>query len=348
MNIKRKIRVLVVDDSLIFRETIVKGLSKDAGIEVVGTAVDAYMARDKILELQPDVMTCDVEMPKMNGVEFVKKLMPQYPLPVVMVSSASETVFDALKAGAVDFVAKPDSSGSNMETFINELVIKVKIASTAKIGKLKRVLGTEINKSQIGSYAAKKDAIIAIGASTGGTEATLEVVKNLPREVPGIVIVQHMPPVFTKMYAERLNNICKIEVKEAQTGDVIRPGLALVAPGGFHLKVIRDRSGYFVKCFEGEKVNGHAPSVDVMFDSVASAAKDKAVGIILTGMGNDGAKGLFNMRKNGAFTIGQDEKSCVVYGMPMVAYNIGAVEKQCALDSIAGTMLDYLQRKNFM
>jgi len=306
------------------------------------------MARDKILELKPDVMTLDVEMPKMNGVEFVKKLMPQYPIPVVMVSGATQNVFDALKAGAVDFVVKPDSAGYSMEAFINELVIKVKIASTAKVGKLKRGYVAEKSKIEDGSYTVKDDVLIAVGASTGGTEAILEVIKELPREVPGIVIVQHMPPVFTKMYADRLNNICKIEVKEAQNGDVVRPGLALIAPGGVQLKVIRDRSGYFVKCFEGEKVNGHAPSVDVMFESVAQAAKDKAVGIILTGMGNDGAKGLLNMRKNGAYTIGQDEKSAVVYGMPMVAYNIGAVEKQCPLGSIAGETLDYLREKHFM
>jgi two-component system, chemotaxis family, protein-glutamate methylesterase/glutaminase len=348
MNIKKKIRVLVVDDSLIFRETIVKGLSRDAGIEVVGTAVDAYMARDKILELQPDVMTLDVEMPRMNGVEFVKKLMPQYPMPVVMVSSATETVFDALKAGAVDFVGKPSNAGTGTDSFINELIIKVKIASTAKVGKLKHTFVPEATDSASGVVKAKNDVIIAIGASTGGTEATLEVIKELPREMPGIVIVQHMPPVFTKMYAERLNNICKIEVKEAQTGDTVRPGLALIAPGSFQLQVIKDRSGYFVKCFEGEKVNGHAPSVDVMFESVAHTAKDKAIGIILTGMGNDGAKGLLEMRKNGAYTIGQDEKTAVVYGMPMVAYNIGAVEKQCPLGSIAGELLDYLREKKFI
>lgn len=346
MNIKRKIRVLVVDDSPMFRQTMVNGLSADAGIEVVGTANDAYMARDKILELQPDVMTLDVEMPKMNGFEFIKKLMPQYPIPVVMVSSATTAVFDALNAGAVDFVSKPDGTGVGMESFINELVIKVKIASTAKVGKLKRgyVSGDEADKDA----DRINDGIIAIGASTGGTEATLEVIKDLPRDVPGVVIVQHMPPVFTKMYADRLNDVCKLEVREAKNGDEVRRGLALVAPGSFQLQVVRDRRGYFVKCFEGEKVNGHAPSVDVMFRSVAAAAGDRAVGIILTGMGNDGAKGLLEMRKNGAFTIGQDEKTAVVYGMPMVAYNIGAVERQCALTDISGRLLDYLKDKRFM
>lgn len=348
MFIKRKIRVLVVDDSLIQRETIVKGLSQDPGIEVVGTAVDAYMARDKILELQPDVMTLDIEMPKMDGVEFVRKLMPQYPLPIVMVSSANDRVFDALNAGAVDFVCKPEMGGSGMEAFINELVIKVKIASTAKVGKMKSRLFDDPGLGFSGNNPNKKDVLIAIGASTGGTEATLEVIKDLPRDIPGMVIVQHMPPVFTKMYADRLNNICKIEVREAKDGDRVMPGLALIAPGSFQLKVMRDNNGYYVHCFEGEKVNGHAPSVDVMFGSVALAAKNKAVGIILTGMGSDGAKELLNMKKNGAYTLGQDEKTAVVYGMPMVAYDIGAVEKQCPLDKIAEELLDYLKSKNFM
>lgn len=348
MYIKRKIRVLVVDDSIIFRETIVKGLSNDAGIEVVGTAVDAYMARDKILELHPDVMTLDVEMPKMNGIEFLKKLMPQYPLPVVMVSSVNKSVFDALNAGAVDFVCKPGDSGTGIESFINELVIKVKIASTAKVGKLKHTLSQSVAEIAGNKAMDNSDILVAIGASTGGTEATLEVIKNLPREIPGIVIVQHMPPVFTKMYAERLNNICKIEVKEAQDGDRVQKGLALIAPGSFQLKVMRDSSGYYVKCFEGEKVNGHAPSVDVMFESVAESVKEKALGVILTGMGNDGAKGLLHMKKNGAFTIGQDEKTAVVYGMPMVAYNIGAVEKQCPLGEIAGQILGYLKENKYI
>lgn len=348
LSIKRKIKVLVVDDSLLFRETIVQGLSKDEGLEVVGTAADAYSARDKILELQPDVMTCDVEMPRMNGVEFIKKLMPQYPMPVVMVSSATQTVFDALNAGAVDFVAKPDNPAHGIDAFISELVIKVKIASTAKVGKLKHSYQSEKENAVSGGKIANSDVIIAIGASTGGTEAILEVIKDLPRETPGIVVVQHMPPVFTKMYADRLNNVCKIEVKEAQTGDVVRPGLALIAPGGFQLKVVRDHGGYFVKCYEAEKVNGHAPSVDVLFDSVAEEAKDKAVGVILTGMGSDGAKGLLKMRKNGAFTLGQDEKTAVVYGMPMVAYNIGAVQKQFPLSAISGEMLNYLKEKKYI
>lgn len=346
MSLSRKLRVLVVDDSFLFRETIVEELSKDQNIEVVGTASDAYMARDKVLALKPDVMTLDVEMPKMDGVEFLKILMPQYPMPVVMVSSATSYVFDALKAGAVDFVAKPTNM-NDIGPFINELVIKIKIASTAKVGKLKRTPITE-NKAFVVGKAKKNDNVIAIGASTGGTEAILEVIKDLPKSVPGIVIVQHMPPVFTKMYADRLNNSCIIEVKEAQDGDTVRQGCALLAPGGFQMELVRRNGDYAVHVFESQKVNGHAPSVDVLFNSVAETAKDKALGVILTGMGNDGAKGLLKMRKNGAYTIGQDEKSAVVYGMPMVAYDIGAVIKQEPLKDISDEMIRFLKAKEII
>jgi two-component system chemotaxis response regulator CheB len=345
MRINRKIRVLVVDDSIMFREVLLRGLTKDLAIEVVGVATDAYMARDKIIELQPDVMTLDIEMPRMSGVEFLKKLMPQYPLPVVVVSSINESIFDALNAGAVDFVDKPDASRhENMDTFINEMITKIKIASTAKVGHFKR----EIKETNDTGMQKIRNAglIIAIGASTGGTEAILEVVRDLPRETPGIVVVQHMPPVFTKMYAERLNNICKIEVKEAKDGDLVKVGQALIAPGGFQLRVLKDRNGYFVKCYEEAKVNGHSPSVDVMFNSVADVAKANAIGVILTGMGNDGANGLLKMRKNGAFTLGQDEKTCVVYGMPMVAYNIGAVEKQCSISQMSYEILKQLKKSS--
>lgn len=341
MSIKKKIRVLIVDDSFLFRETMLKGLSSDDNIEVVGTASDAYMARDKILSLKPDVMTLDVEMPRINGVEFVKKLMPQYPLPIVMVSSATEKVFEALNAGAVDFVAKPSDS-TNMSAFLNELIIKVKIASTAKVGRMKHALGA-IAAGGDNKSLGIGDCLIAIGASTGGTEAILEVIKDLPSTLPGIVIVQHMPPVFTKMYADRLNNVCNIEVREAKDGDEVKPGLALIAPGGFQMQVVKRPGGYKVKCFEAEKVNGHAPSVDVLFNSVADVAKDMSLGIILTGMGSDGAKGLLKMRKNGAFTIGQDEKSAVVYGMPMVAFDIGAVQKQTSLNLISNEIIRYFK-----
>ncbi len=333
MNISRKIKVLVIDDSILFRETMAKGLAADSGIQVVGTAGDVFEARDKIVELEPDVLTLDVEMPKMNGIEFLKRLMPQYPLPVVVVSAVSDNVFDALNAGAVDFVTKMSSvSGANMEAFINELTIKVKIASMAKVGQAKKVVSNEKRLEKINANSS--NIIIAIGASTGGTQAILEVVKEFPKDMPGIVITQHMPPVFTNMYAKRLNDICNMEAKEAETGDAVVPGRILVAPGDKHMEICKKGSKFYVQCSSGEKVNGHCPSVDVLFNSVADKAGSAAIGIILTGMGQDGAKGLLKMKQKGAFTIGQDEQSSVVFGMPKVAYDIGAVKKQVSLRNI--------------
>lgn len=342
MALAKKIRVLVVDDSLVMREYIAQGLSQDSGIEVVGKAADPYQARDMIQDLEPDVLTVDVEMPRMNGIEFLRQLMPQYPLPVVVVSSMSDAVFDALNAGAVDFVTKPVAkSPRDMQAFVQEMVVKIKIASTAKVGRFKRAepraAGATVNA------AAAADTLIAIGASTGGTEAIYSIIKTFPRDMPGVVIVQHMPPVFTRMYAERLNNDCAMEVREAQEGDVVSRGLVLIAPGGERqMRVVYQGGAYRIRLSEGPKVSGHCPSVDVMFDSVADAAKAKAVGILLTGMGADGAKGLLKMRRNGAYTIGQDERSSVVYGMPMVAYNSGAVTKQAALEDIPRVLEAYL------
>lgn len=338
----RKIRVLVVDDSLLMREVIAKGLAADGALEVVGTAADPFAARDKIIDLEPDVMTLDVEMPRMSGIEFLKKLMPQYPLPVVVVSAVKSNVFDALNAGAVDFVTKPEAGKiDGMAAFINELIIKIKIASTAKVGHLvKKELPQERRLG--GKTGVLDQKVIAIGASTGGTEAIYSVVKAFSREMPGIVIVQHMPPVFTKMYAERLNNSCQMEVREAQDGDLVVPGRVLIAAGDYHMKLLSDKNHYYVKCFSGERVNGHCPSVDVLFDSVAETAGKNAIGIILTGMGHDGAKGMLQMRKRGAYTIGQDEKTSVVYGMPMVAYNIGGVVKQAPLERIPEIVWDVL------
>ncbi len=341
MKVTRKIKVLIVDDSLLFRETLAKEIGKDFGIEVIGTAEDPFAARDKILELKPDVVTLDVEMPKMDGIAFLKKLMPQYPLPVIVVSSVGANVFEALNAGAVDFVTKPDTSRpGGMSSFINELIVKIKIASTAKVGSFKK--DYEAVKIVSNHGVDISNTIVAIGASTGGTEAIYNVITALPRDMPGILIVQHMPPVFTKLYADRLNNSCRLEVKEAQDGDLVKPGRVLVAAGDFHMRLAKGASGYYVKCAQGERVNGHCPSVDVLFDSVAEIAKSNAIGVILTGMGADGAKGLLNMRNNGAYTIGQDEKTSTVYGMPMVAYNIGAVAKQLPLDKIPQEICNHL------
>ncbi|MCM1159802.1 MAG: chemotaxis response regulator protein-glutamate methylesterase [Roseburia sp.] len=331
----RPIKVLIVEDSIVFRELLVQNLSKDPAIQVVGTAKDPFEARDAILAHKPDVMTLDVELPRMSGIEFLKKLMPQYPLPVVVISSLSDKVFDALKAGAVDFVAKPAvSNRKQLEDFIkNELLVKIKIASTAKISNIKKVVmeGQEQHLSVKGN-----NLIVAIGASTGGTEAICDVVKEFGTDIPGIVVVQHMPPGFTKMYAKRLNEQCRITVKEAETGDRVLPGHMLIAPGGDrHMRLIKVNGIYQVECKHGPRVNGHCPSVDVLFDSVAKSAGSSAVGIILTGMGGDGAKGLLAMRRAGARTIGQDESTCVVYGMPKVAYDLGAVEYQEKLSAVA-------------
>lgn len=335
----KKIKVLVVDDSPVFREVLTRGISFDPNIDVVATAVDPFDARDKILQYRPDVMTCDIQMPKMNGIEFIQKLIPQYPLPVIVVSTVSTAVFDAMNAGAVDFVAKPNLlSMITMENFINDLINKIKIASTAKVIETGHAAPTIKEKS---NYVA--DKIIAIGASTGGTEAISSILKALPPTAPGIVIVQHIPPIFSGMFADRLNKTTKFRVKEAETGDLIEPGKVLLAPGNQHMKVLKFDNNYKVRCFEGNKVNGHCPSVDVLFESVAKEVGNKAVGVILTGMGYDGAKGLLAMKRKGAFTIGQDEKSSVVYGMPKVAYEIGAVDKKVSLENIPGIIISHMR-----
>lgn len=331
----RKIRVLVVEDSIMFRELLVSSINKDPALTVVGTAGDPFEARDKIIECSPDVMTLDIEMPRMDGIEFVRKLMPQYPIPVIMVSSLSDKVFDALQAGAVDFVVKPDSSDKkSLESFLTrELPVKIKVASTASIGKIKSGIRSRAANTH---FTSQRNMIVAIGASTGGTEAIAEVIKGFGPDIPGTVIVQHMPVGFTDMFARRLNDQTRVCVKEAKNGDVVLPGTVLIAPGGNQqMRVIRVGNDYQVSLRDGHKVNGHCPSVDVLFDSVASVAGKNALGIILTGMGGDGAQGLLKMKEAGAMTIGQDESSCVVYGMPKVAYEIGAVQYQEKLGNIA-------------
>jgi two-component system chemotaxis response regulator CheB len=334
-----KIKVLVVDDSLFFRGVLTKKLAEFDHIEVLGYARDAFEAKEKIPQLKPDVVTLDVEMPKINGIEFLKQLLPERPIPVVLVSALNISVFDALAAGAVEFVKKPELSKSDtISAFIEELAAKITIASRAKVtpitGTSKISATAKPSFAPINSSRLVNTTVIALGASTGGTEATISVIKDLPEDTPSILIVQHMPPGFTKMYAERLNRICKMEVREAVDGDIVKNGLALIAPGDFHMKLAKLGSNYVVKCFQADKVSGHRPSVDVLFNSVAEVAKKNAVGIIMTGMGRDGAQGLLNMRQQGAYTIGQNKESCVVYGMPMVAKNIGAVMIEASNENI--------------
>lgn len=341
----RKIRVLVVDDSMLFREAISKGISKDPRIEVVGKATDPYDARDKLLELHPDVMTCDVEMPRLNGVEFVRRLLPQYKIPIIVVSSVSDIVFDAMDAGAVDFLSKPDTRIPNaFDNFINELTLKIKGAANINLSaNMAQLARNNMNKLAEKKLIPNSSRLIAIGASTGGTEAVYGILKVLPKTVPGIVVVQHIPPVFSRMFAERLNMQTEFNVKEAQTGDVVEPGCVLIAPGDKHLKIKRAGDKYIVELIQGNKVSGHCPSVDVLFESVAKIVGKNAVGVILTGMGQDGATGLMSMRRAGARTIGQDKESSVVYGMPKVAFDIGAVEKQVSLSNIPSVLFDMLK-----
>ena len=360
---QNKIRVFVVDDSIFFRQMLIRDLQARSNIEVVGFAASAFEARTKIPSIKPDVITMDVEMPGLSGIDFLKELLPKFPIPVILVSSLNLSVFDALAAGAVDFVQKPDMSKDySVKTFFTVLNSKIYIASRAKVnvnlaGKAAPGIpaGTAANSAAAPAAAPgnlssglslniQNNMVIAIGASTGGTEATLDVLKRLPADMPGIVVTQHMPPGFTKMYAERLDRICKLEVKEAQNGDRIRKGLVLIAPGALQMRVEKDLKGYYVTCQEGEKVNGHRPSVDVLFHSVAKKIGKNALGIIMTGMGRDGAEGLLAMRQAGSFTIGQDKESCVVYGMPMVAYDIVGVFIHSSCSNISNVLLGQLRK----
>lgn len=340
----KKIRVMIVDDSMLARRIIQNGLSRYPNIEVVGEAFNAMDARKKLPILNPDVMTLDVEMPGMNGIDFVKEILPIHPIPIILVSSLNLRVFDAMAVGAVDFVRKPDGTERN-DRFIEALANKIVVASCARVRR--SPLRPVASNNRIASLPLKMgvaptDVIIGLGASTGGTEATLEVLRRLPANIPGMVIVQHMPPGFTQMYAERLDRICQMKVKEAENGDEIVRGQALIAPGDKQMRVVRNGTRYTVSCMPGEKVSGHCPSVDALFLSMAQNVRCRMVGIIMTGMGSDGAKGMLEMRKKGAYTIGQDKDSCVVYGMPMVAHNIGAVMQQASCENIAGVLVRHL------
>ena len=337
----RRVKVLVVDDSIMFRKMLSEFLDEDPEIEVVAMAGDPYQARDMIIRFNPDVMTLDIEMPRMNGIEFMKKLMPRHPMKVIMISSMQQTPTDYAIYGAVDYLQKPhDMDGGAIYKWVHEeLIAKVKAAYHDKLAEEKK---KQIAVSPNNFKRKYNNKIVAIGASTGGTEAILSVVKNFYPNIPGTVIVQHMPPGFTEMYAARLDKECRVKVREAKDGDLVEDGKILIAPGDKHMTLMRENGRYYVKCFEAEKVSGHCPSVDVLFKSVAKAAASDAVGVILTGMGSDGARGLLAMRKRGAHTIGEDEKSCVVYGMPKVAYDIGAVQYQEPLENIASKIYNIL------
>ena len=338
---------MIIDDSLFFRTFLTQKLGRDSNIEIIGSFADPVEASGHIGALRPDVIALDMEMPKMRGSEFLRTVMPRHPnIKAVVISALSGNVFDAMQAGAIDFIGKPSSqAGFDQDQFVQELLQKIKIAATARVrstavSPVRSAAPAIASPSRLRMSRATPKSVIAIGASTGGTEAIIEVIKKFPASTPGIVIVQHMPPVFTKMYAERVDKICAMSVSEAQNGDRVKQGTILIAPGGDQQMYLRqDAGGYYVALTPGDKVSGHCPSVDVLFDSVAKTAGRNAVGVLLTGMGADGAKGLTDMRKTGAHTIGQNEESCVVYGMPMVAYNMGGVAEQLPLSSIGDAVL---------
>ncbi len=348
----RKIRVLIVDDSAVVRQVLTKELSKSPDIDVVGSAVDPYVARDKIVQLKPDVLTLDLEMPRMDGLTFLSKLMQHWPLPVVIVSSltpeGSRTALRALELGAIEVVCKPGSSFS-VADLGQTLIEKVKIASRAKCFARKASATAPASGEAKPVYkrtlVETTHKILAIGASTGGTEAIRAVLTRLPANTPGTVIVQHMPEHFTASFAERLNGICKMEVREAKNGDYLSPGLALLAPGNFHMTLNRSGARYLVEVKDGPRVHHQRPAVDNLFQSVAQHAGPNAVGVILTGMGADGAEGLAKMRQAGAHTIAQDEATCVVFGMPKEAINRGAAIEVVPLSRVADKVLQSLATK---
>lgn len=350
----KKVRVLIVDDSAVVRQTLTQILEADATIEVIGSASDPYIAAKKILDEVPDVITLDIEMPRMDGLTFLRKIMSQHPIPVVVISSltdkGSETGIKALEYGAVEIITKPRL---NTKQFIEESCIRIcdsiKAAALAQVRRKVVIdkievapkLSADVVLSEASSCSMIQttELVVAVGASTGGTEALREFLMALPHDCPGIVIVQHMPEKFTRSFADRLNELCLITVKEAEDGDTIIRGRALIAPGNRHILLKRSGARYYIQLNDGPLVNRHRPSVDVLFRSFARYAGKNAIGIIMTGMGDDGAKGLLEMKNAGAKTIAQDEKSCVVFGMPKEAIRLGAAERVLPLNQIAPTTM---------
>ncbi|MCL2565793.1 MAG: chemotaxis-specific protein-glutamate methyltransferase CheB [Defluviitaleaceae bacterium] len=347
---RKKIKIAIVDDSIVFRAFLRQALSRVHEFEIVEVFDSPITALDKIPNMDLDVVAVDMEMPGMRGNEFIKRLFPKNPrIRTIVISSLSGNVFDAMQAGAVEFVAKPNSSpGYTQDIFIADCVDAIKIAAAVRNKSYPNAnrqesaaLPPPVLKS--GQKLGNVRSLIAIGASTGGTEAILSVLKTFPADMPGVAIVQHMPPGFTKSYADRLDVNCSMHVREAKHGDKLERGVALLAPGGdLQMRVIKQGPIYVIDLKEQGKVSGHCPSVDVLFESVAVAAAKDAIGIILTGMGKDGAEKMKTMKQMGAFTVGQDESSCVVYGMPRAAFEMGAVAKQVPLDRIGQIVLSHL------
>ena len=344
------IRVLIVDDSAVVRKVMTEELSRYEDIEIVGTAVDPFMARDKILELRPDVMTLDLEMPRMDGLSFLAKLMKHFPVPVVVLSSLtpnnSELALKALDLGAVDVLCKPGAAYST-KNISQQLALAIRSAAVAKLDRHMERPHPAVKKSPPTNLLVQTThKVIAIGASTGGTKAIEAVLGGLPPTIPGIVIVQHMPEHFTKSFAQRLNELSPMEVREARDNDRVVPGVALIAPGNRHMVLSRNGGTYLVKIKDGPRVHYQRPSVDVLFQSVAKTAARNVVGVLLTGMGADGAKGLLALQQSGARTMAQDEASCVVYGMPKEAVKLGAADQVVPLSGIPRAIVNALQSGN--
>jgi two-component system chemotaxis response regulator CheB len=351
MSAIKKIRVLVVDDSAVVRRMITDALSLDPGIEVVGTACDPFVARDKILELQPDVMTLDIEMPRMDGLTFLRILQQHRPMPVIVISSISQAgsraALDAMEFGAVDVLAKPRSAW-NLGDLRDQLARRVKAAMSARLNHIRPAARTAANTPApaevAGSYSPKQ--LVVIGSSTGGTEAVKELLQRLPDGLPPILIVQHIPPVFSKTFADRLNEVCAMEVREAVAGDEARAGTVLVAPGDFHMVVEWTGGCYRVQLRQDPPIHHTRPAVDMLFNSAAKCAGANAIGIILTGMGRDGAQGMQQLKANGALNIAQNEETCVVYGMPRAAVELGVVDRVLPLDQIPHALMHALRDRS--
>lgn len=344
-----KIRVLVVDDSAVVRKVFSEELSREKDIEVIGTAPDPYVARDKIVELKPDVITLDIEMPRMDGITFLRKLMKYFPLPVIIVSSLTRAggslALEAMEIGAVEVISKPGEAYS-VGDMSAQLAEKIRAAAQVDVTRRRRVVAAapRVGLAPKLSLSETTNKLIAIGASTGGTEALKDVLMQFPPNSPGIMIVQHMPAKFTTSFAERLDSLCQIRVKEAEDGDAVVPGTALLAPGNFHMVMRRSGARYYVNIKTGPMVCYQRPAVDVLFNSVAAYGGANAIGVILTGMGKDGAQGMLKMKQAGARTIAQDEASCVVFGMPKEAIELGAADQVLALKDIPAGVLKLLQQ----
>jgi two-component system chemotaxis response regulator CheB len=360
----KKIKVLIIDDSALVRQTLESILSSDNEIEVIGTAADPYIAAQKINECTPDVITLDIEMPRMDGLTFLRKLMSQFPIPVIVVSTltekGTETALKALEFGAVEVIAKPKINAKQLlESDGAGLIEKIKMAAGVVLKR--KVITNAVDKNEVApkysadvimekvntqTFLKTTDSVIAVGASTGGTEALKTFLMDMPVDSPGIVVVQHMPEMFTKQFAKRLDSLCKVSVKEAENGDYLIPGHVLIAPGNKHMLLKRSGARYFVEIKEGPLVNRHRPSVDVLFRSTSRYAGSNAVGVILTGMGDDGAKGMLEMKEMGAYTIAQDEESCVVFGMPKEAIRLNGVNQVLPLEKITNHIINKIKYKN--